>query len=216
MAEREGTGHEVLAAARGGDRSAFLQLLRDHDRLLRVVAWQVLGDRDLMDDALQEVAVKAWRGLRGYRGDATVATWLGRLAYNAAVDLARRERRREAAMPLDAVGSPTAAAPAADADRGALVPLWSRTDEAADPADAVGERARLRDAFSLLSAEQRLTVLLVDREGYDYAAVAAVLGVRAGTVASRLSRAHAVLREALSDLRPAAAPAGAESSEVTP
>ena len=209
MAEREGTGHEVLAAARRGDRSAFLQLLRDHDRLLRVVAWQVLGDRDLMDDALQEVAVRAWRGLRGYRGDATVTTWLGRLAYNAAVDLVRRERRRDAVTPLDASEL------AAHAEHGASVPLWSRTDEAADPADAIGERARLRDAFALLSAEQRLTVLLIDREGYDYAAVAAVLGVRAGTVASRLSRAHAVLREALSDLRPAATPAGAESSEVT-
>lgn len=203
MAEREGTGHEVLAAARCGDRAAFLRLLHDHDRLLRVVAWQVLGDRDLMDDALQEVAVRAWRGLRGYRGDATVATWLGRLAYNTAVDLLRRERRRDAATPIEGV------ALEADLEHGASVPLWARPDEAADPADGVAERARLHGAFALLSAEQRLTVLLIDREGYDYAAVAAVLGVRPGTVASRLSRAHAVLRDALR-------PAIADPAEVTP
>lgn len=192
MAERKDTAGAVVAAACRGDRSAFLQILHDHDRLLRVVAWQVLGDRDLMDDALQEVAVRAWRGLPGFRGDATVATWLGRLAYNVSLDLQRRERRREMPSETGETGEL-----GGGVGRGDPAVLWSRPDEAADPADQLGERSRLHDAFARLSPEQRLTVLLIDREGYDYATVAAVLRVRAGTVASRLNRARAALRAAL-------------------
>ena len=176
----------LLAAALRGDQRAFVDLLRRHDRMLRLVAWQVLGDRDLMDDALQEVALKAWRGLPGFRGEAALGTWLSRLAYNAGIDMLRRRRRE---LPLEEpVGRDS---------------LWAGPADHADPADLVGDREALRAAFIALPVDQRLTVLLVDREGCDYETVAGILGVRPGTVASRLSRARSALRAALT---PAAGP----------
>ncbi len=171
----------LMAAAMSGDRAAFVSMLAHYDRLLRLVAWQVLGDRDLMDDALQEVALKAWRSLSGFRGEAQLGTWLGRLAYNASVDLLRR---RPAEMALEAAAA-------------SALPLWADSSSGADPAETIASQAALRAAFSSLTVEQRLTVMLVDREGYDYETVAAVLGVRPGTIASRLHRAHAGLRAAL-------------------
>ena len=172
-------GPEMLAAAIRGDRPAFVAILHHYDRVLRLVAWQVLGDRDLMDDVLQEVALKAWRGLPGFRGEAALGTWLSRLTYNASVDLLRRLRPDELAWTA------------------VQLPDEHDAPTTADPAESVAEIAALRAAFAALPAEQRVTVMLIDREGYDYRTVADLLDVRPGTVASRLNRAHAALRSAL-------------------
>ena len=58
------------AAARRGDLDAFVAILQDNDRQLRAIAWRLLGERSLMDDALQEVAIKAARALPELRDDA--------------------------------------------------------------------------------------------------------------------------------------------------
>jgi len=73
--------------------------------------------------------------------------------------------------------------------------LWEAASP--DPADAVVARMSLDAAFATLSNEQRIALLLVDREGLDYTTAAEVLGVAPGTLASRLFRARALLRGAL-------------------
>ena len=71
----------LVAAARRGDGEAFMALLDTHDRMLRSLAFRILGDRDQMDDVLQDVALKAFTALPKFRGDASVATWLYRITY---------------------------------------------------------------------------------------------------------------------------------------
>jgi len=101
----------VLARARQGDHRAFAQIVDRYDRQLRALAYRLLGDRDRMDDALQEAYVKAFRALPGFKGDSALGTWLHRIAYNACMDELRRDRRvlplvddaddgRETASPL--------------------------------------------------------------------------------------------------------------------
>jgi len=170
-------GSAVIAAARRGDARAFETILRHYDRRLRVVADRVLGDRQLMDDALQEVAIKALRGLPSFRGEAPLGAWLCRIAATTCLDLARRRR------PEDAT------APEAIAD--------SRAEDP-DPADGLDSRERLTAALTTLPADQRVAVLLIDQFGYDYRTAAGALGVPVGTVASRVASARARLRAALS------------------
>jgi DNA-directed RNA polymerase specialized sigma24 family protein len=67
----------------------------------------------------------------------------------------------------------------------------------ADTAELVTERDHLKQRLALLSPEQRLTMLLVDHGGYNYRLASRILGIAPGTVASRLNRAHAVLRRRL-------------------
>ena len=62
-----------------------------HDRQLRAIAWRLLGERSLMDDALQEVAIKAARALPELRDDAALAAWLRRTTYRTCLDLLRRD-----------------------------------------------------------------------------------------------------------------------------
>jgi hypothetical protein len=81
----------LLAAARRGDHSAFVDVLRFYDRRLRHIAWQTVRDRQAMDDILQEVALRAFRGLPAFRGDAGAGTWLCRIAYTTCLDHLRRQ-----------------------------------------------------------------------------------------------------------------------------
>lgn len=167
---------DVLAAAQHGDDEAFVDLMRHYDRRLRIVAFHVLGDRQLMDDVLQEVTIRVYRSLARFRGDSSLGTWLCRITYRACCDAVTRAERVRT-LPLDELTDPP--------------------DPAPDPVDALATREALAEAFAALPPEQRLAVLLVDREGYDYTTTAAILDVPMGTLASRLNTARATLRRHL-------------------
>jgi RNA polymerase sigma-70 factor, ECF subfamily len=166
----------VLAEARRGDHKAFVAIMRHYDRRLRMIAYRILRDRDLMDDALQDVAIKAFRALPAFRGGSTVGTWLYRITYTTCLDYVRRTKPVEL-YPTDE--------------------LPERPDPGPDMVETIGERDLLERKLARLTTEQRIAVLLVDQEGFDYQAAADILGVPAGTIASRLSVARAALRRAL-------------------
>jgi RNA polymerase sigma-70 factor (ECF subfamily) len=150
----------------------------DHyDRRLRSLAYRLLDDHDATIDAMQDVYVKAFGALPGFREKSSVGTWLYRITYTTCCEQLRQRKR-----------SPV---PFADDDP----PASSRRGQ--DPADEATLHVDLAAALRTLSPEARTAVLLVDRDGYDYRTVAGVLGIPPGTLASRLSAARAVLRRAL-------------------
>jgi RNA polymerase sigma-70 factor, ECF subfamily len=169
-------GAALLDRARRGDQEAFAAVIRHYDPGLRTLAYRLLGDRDGMDDALQEAYVKAFRALPRFRGDSKLGTWLYRIAYNACLDELKRSHR-VVQLPLEELAGPGGSS--------------------ADPGEAVAQRQDLAQALAALPPDERATVLLVDAQGFDYKDAASVLGVPAGTVASRLSRARAGLRRAM-------------------
>ena len=169
----------VLMAARRGDHRAFAAIVEQYDDRLRALVFHMLRDPETLDDVLQEAYVKAYRGLRTFRGSSSLGTWLFRLTYTTCLNVVRERSRRP-------VGS------------GIEVP--DRGDRSADPAELVAEA---HDFFALLgplSPEQRAVIVLVDAQGHTYADAAEILGVPPGTVASRLSSAHTSLRALLSAL----------------
>jgi len=166
----------LVAAARRGEHKAFVAILRHYDRRLRLIAFRLLRDRELMDDALQDVALKAFRALPAFRGDAAVGTWLYRITYTTCLDYLRRTR-------------PVVLMPADE--------LPETLGVENDTAELVAERDQLECRLALLPPEQRLAVLLVDQEGFDYRTAGQILGIPAGTVGSRLCAAHERLRRGL-------------------
>ena len=158
------------------DPDAFVTMLKEHDRLLRSLVFRLMGDRDVMDDVLQEVYIKAFRARASFRGESSTATWLYRIAYNACLDELRKRGRWQPAE-LDE----------------------SIPDTRPDPGDEVALRGDVAAALDALPVEQRAAILLVDLHGMDYAAAGAVLGAGAGTVGSRVSRGRAALRRLLSE-----------------
>lgn len=162
-----------------GDRNAFTALLRDHDAGLRSLASKLLGgDRDRMDDALQEAYLKAYRSLSNFRGDAAFSTWIYRIVHNACMDELRRGTRW--AEPVDI------------STAGALL-----ASSAAGPEHVTTTADAVRRALDTLNPEQRATVVLVDGQGFDLNTAAEILGVAPGTVGSRLTRARSLLRNYL-------------------
>ena len=155
----------------------FPALIRDHDRRLRGLVFRMVGDRDRMDDVLQEAYANAYRARAGFNRESDPGTWLYRIVYNACVDDIRRRGRRVADRLVD--HDPESTAPSAE--------------------DRFSERSRLAAAFDALGEEQKAVVWMVDVEGFDYAAVGEVLGIAVGTVGSKLSRAHAELRRQLTE-----------------
>jgi RNA polymerase sigma-70 factor (ECF subfamily) len=166
----------LVGAAAQGDREAFETLVVRHDVGLRSLAFRLLDDPNEMDDVLQDVYAKAFISLNGFRHEAAVGTWLYRITYTTCIDRLRR-RRRETAAHTALLATPRFDGP--------------------DPADVVIARDGLARALAELPPENRAAVLLIDREGFDYAAAAEVLGVPRGTVASRVHAARSVLRAAL-------------------
>jgi RNA polymerase sigma-70 factor (ECF subfamily) len=169
-------GPAILERARSGDHEAFAALVRLYDAKLRGLAFRVLGDRDRMDDALQEAYVRAFRALPRFRGDARMGTWLFRITYNACLDELARGRK-VTHVPLDELVEQASGEP--------------------QPGEALSYRSQVVTALRALPADERAVVFLVDVHGFDYAAAAELVGVPVGTVASRLNRARRSLRRAL-------------------
>jgi RNA polymerase sigma-70 factor, ECF subfamily len=168
----------TLARARRGDEAAFAALVRHYDTGLRSLAYRLLGDRARMDDALQEAYLSAYRALPRFRGDSSLGTWLYRIAYNACLDQLKRTR--------DVVD---------------LESVRDRAQAGGDQIDALSLRQTLAAALTALPLEDRAAVLLVDANGFDYRGAAELLGIPEGTVASRLNRARAALRQTLQNER---------------
>lgn len=154
------------------DSLDFADLVRRYDDRLRALAFRLLGDRDRMDDALQDAYLKAYRSKPTFRGGSDIGTWLYRIVYNACLDELRRNKRR----PTSPIGDRDIASASGDLS------------------DRVSDRARLAASFDRLTDDQKAVVWLVDVEGFDYADAAEVLAIAPGTVGSRLNRAHTTLR----------------------
>jgi RNA polymerase sigma-70 factor, ECF subfamily len=165
----------TLEAAQRGDRRAFDSIVDLYDERLRLLAFHLLHDADLADDALQDTFFNAYRGLPAFGRRSSLGTWLYRITYTVCMGYLRRSRGTSISFEEseEFVGTDT------------------------DPADAFIARSSVAAALARLSPEQRVVVLLVDRDGFDYHSVAEVLDVPKGTVCSRLVAARAALREAL-------------------
>jgi len=183
--ERRDVG-ALVDAARNGDCDAFLAILDSHDRVLRSLAFRILGDRYEMDDVLQDVALKAFKALPKFRGDSSISTWLYRITYTTCLNRLRSGGRT---VPLpDSEDDPR--------------PIQTARYSSSDTADTVIRRIELAAALASLSPEQRAVVALVLEEGLDHQTAAKVLDVPMGTVASRLAAARVTLRRFLSESSP--------------
>jgi RNA polymerase sigma-70 factor (ECF subfamily) len=167
-----------ILVAQGGDQAAFGQLVRRHQRRAYAVARAIVLNHEDAEDAVQEAFLHAYRALDRFRPDQAFGAWLHRIVANAALDLTRRRKVREADELPESVASPFR-----------------------DPAESSDLRKRLRDALAELPARQRAVIVLHDIEGFKHAEIGKTLDIPEGTARSDLHYARARLREALGDFR---------------
>jgi len=174
---------DLRARFRQGDADAVAEVYRSHGRLVYAVAYKVLGDRGLAEEATQQTFVKAWRAAQSFEAEREFGPWLAAIARRVAIDLYRRESVR-AAGPLES------AAP----DDPALI-------SNPESAEAIYDVWEVREAVSQLPAEEQEVVRLQHLEGFTHAQIAERLGIAVGTVKSRSFRAHKRLAAMLGHLR---------------
>jgi len=186
---------ETLAArAAAGDDRAFEEIVARYERRVFRLACRLTSETDA-PDVLQNTFLQVYRNLPSFRGESRFATWLYRIATNAAL-MVRRARTRKPAESLDAF-MPRFDEHGMHADLPAQLQVASRADELIDR-QALVEKARA--AIARLPDVYRDAFVLRDLEEMSTTDVAQVLGVEPATVRQRVHRARLLLRGYLSDL----------------
>jgi RNA polymerase sigma-70 factor (ECF subfamily) len=181
---------ELLERARQGHADAFSTLVRRHDRYLYRMARSILRDEQEAEDVVQETYLKALPKIVDFRGEASLRTWLTRIALNEALQRKRRQRLHvdlgEVDMARERVRSQIQ-----------LSPLTQATPESEAARNQI--RHVLEGAIDDLPPAFRTVLVLRDVEDASVEETAKVLGIKAETVRTRLHRARNMLRERLGE-----------------
>ena len=170
------TDEELLEAITAGDDEALGALYDRFGRLAYGVAFRILRDRALAEDAVQEAFLAIWRSAGSYRAErAKPSTWLLTLVHRRAVDLVRRENLRRA-EPLEE-------------------PPETPGDDVPEEADLRARRETVQAALRQLPDDQREALELAYYGGYTQSELAERMGVPLGTVKSRMFAGLTRLRE---------------------
>ncbi|MGE5190591.1 MAG: RNA polymerase sigma factor [Gemmatimonadota bacterium] len=183
----------LVEAARRGRPGAFEAIVRAHQDRVYAFCSRMLADREEALDAAQDVFLSAWRNLDGFRGDASLTTWLLKIAANRCLNVLRRRTARAGKETNFSGMGPGAGVE----DETTFEPEGRAADR---PDRIVEERelgAILLRALGRIDPESRSLVLLSDVEGLSYEEIAGAAGLPLGTVKSKLHRARMALRKML-------------------
>src|SRR5215210_2342408 len=168
-----------------GDVEAFRLLVQEHSGLVYRVALRILGVEDAQD-ASQEVWIRVWRNIGGFRGDSAFTTWLYRITVNTCLSVRRKESRRGERE--------------YSGDEMPFLPE-PRGDDADPEAAALGaeQREEIQAALGHVRAEHRAALVLRHMEGLSYAEIAQLLEVPEGTAKGWVSRGRAAMLVTLAE-----------------
>lgn len=167
----------LVRRAQEGDVRAFESLYRQTSGRVYAVCLRMCADGERATELVQDVFVRVWEKLPGFRGDAQFTTWLHRLTVNLVLQdrrtRGRRERREFVSDDLERFG---------------------RVARRAMP----GTRVDLERAIAALPDKARRVLVLRDVQGYKYNEIADITGVSVGTVKAQIHRARRLVQERLS------------------
>ena len=171
------TDEQAVLRCQNGEHEAFRHLVERYKDVLFGTAFLMTGNRTLAEEQVQEALLAAWRGIHGFHSGRPVKPWLVRILVNAVVS--QRRRRALDTVPLE---------------------NHNHADDRPHPGEAVEahlDRQEIRQALAGLSPDHRQVVVLRYFADLTVPQLAQAIGVREGTVKSRLSRALGRLRDQL-------------------
>src|SRR5579872_330635 len=174
---------EVIEGCQRGDREAFRVLFEEHKDRVYSIALRYSGNAASALDIAQECFLKLLASMHSFREDASFDSWLYRIVVNTCLDHQRKGRRF---LPIV---------------EDLFDLLRSGSDTILHELLLAEFKQDVQQAVAKLSADHRMVVILRYTEGLSYEQIAEIMGCSAGTVASRLNRAHKILSRRLSHLR---------------
>ncbi len=183
----------LVARAKEGDLAAYDELVRRHQQRIYGLCYHLTSNHEDANDLAQDTFMKAWKALKGFKGDANFYTWLYRIAYNHCLNHLKTRRNRTPHLSLDDMDFNAEHDPE-------MVALVSHNTPRR--AAGLGELQKsLNAALLRLSEEHRTVVVLHDVQGLPHEEIAKIMGCNQGTVRSRLFYARQQLQAWLSDFK---------------
>jgi RNA polymerase sigma-70 factor (ECF subfamily) len=174
----------LVEAAREGSRSAFDEVVRRTYVDTYTLAVRLTGNEEDARDVVQEAYLRAWKGLRRFRGDAQFTTWMYRITANTAYTYVQRRKRHRTANIEDVEE-----------------PVEMRLDaQPAAAAESAAGLAELAEAVDQLPDTLRQIVILKDVYGLPHDDIAQELGISVAAAKVRLHRGRKKLRDVLDDI----------------
>ena len=180
------TDEELVARSRTGDLDSFNQLVLRWERPIYALAYRTIGREEDARDVCQETFLRAFRALKGFKGQAKFSSWLYRITLNLCRDWIRRERRAAGRAGAGRRGSDRARR--ARRRRPNRSRTWSRERKSAPPS---------RASMAGLPEEQRTAIILKEYHGLTFQEIADMLDCPLSTVKTRLYQGFSVLRRQL-------------------
>jgi RNA polymerase sigma-70 factor (ECF subfamily) len=184
----------LIEQAQSGNREAFEELIRRHDRDILRLAFHMLGNREEAREVFQETFLKAFRSLNRFRFESSFYTWVYRIATNVGLDRLRKRHnlREEISYESDTETHP---------DRPALKDTLAATTYYSNPERRLYGKevgARIREALKTLSEKERLVFELRHYQGLRLRMIGEIMGSTEETAKNYLFRATQKLRSQLS------------------
>jgi RNA polymerase sigma-70 factor, ECF subfamily len=170
--------------------AAYDELVRTYHASIYQVAYRMLGDTAEASDAVQEIFLKVFRHISGFKGQASLKTWLFKIAFSEILNRLRwwKRRYRFSTVSIDE--------PSANGNgNGDYIADSKPTPE--EVLQSKEQESAIQQALWKLTGDHRSIIILRDIEGFSYSEIADVLGVSIGTVKSRLARGRADLKKSL-------------------
>lgn len=185
-----GLDQELVARVKRGDKSAFDLLVRKYQHKIAKLVARYVYDRSEVEDVTQEVFIKAYRALAGFRGDSAFYTWLYRIAINTAKNHLVFQGRRLPSTDIEAEDAELTA-------EGSVLREIT-TPEHSVLADEIAQT--VTRALAALPEDLRTAITLREIEGLSYDEIAVIMECPIGTVRSRIFRAREAIDKELKPL----------------
>lgn len=190
----EPTDAELVARTKDGDASAFDELVRRYSPRVYGLVYNMTSNHEETNDLLQDIFLKAFRSIRGFRGDSSFYTWIHTIAANMTINFLKKRNRRRG-VSLNDVDAHI------ENDPDYIEATSSSASNPRREANLAELQKKLNEALQKLSHDHRAVVTMFDIQGMPHAEIARILGISEGTVRSRLFYAHRQLQSYLGEFR---------------
>jgi RNA polymerase sigma-70 factor, ECF subfamily len=173
----------LMKECKTGSITAFEEIVKIHRDKIYKLVYHIIGNFEDADDVSQEVFIQAYKSIKTFRGDASVSTWLRRIAINVSINHIKRESKHQKNREF-----------LCDED---FESLLSDIHAVPDIIESKELAHKINESIRSLSLNERVIFVLRVQQGLSYQEIANTVGCSQGTVMSRLNRARKKLRDKL-------------------
>ncbi len=173
----------LISRILSGERDAFSELIEQYKKLVFHIVYRIVRDTEEREDICQDIFIKVYQGLRGFKGDCKLSSWIGRIAYNASLNHIGK-RHDDLWEDLD--------------DRNGFLESVNGNGHQPDYLATMNDYGEiLRAEISRLPQQQKLIISLYHFDELTYKEISEITGLPDGTVKSYIFRARQLLKERL-------------------